>query len=129
MLLSSKSPSYNSTNTARGADQKTILKLYKTVIRSKIDYGFVVCGSALTSYKNFLMQSAIKVRPVLGDLRISLVVSQYTKAHEPPLSLRFKKLGLQCCTKIEYLCAKAAHNCIFNPKKYRGGVMVKALES
>ena len=29
-----------------GADQETLLRIYRALIRSKIDYGCIVCGSA-----------------------------------------------------------------------------------
>ena len=33
----------------RGADQSTLLTLYRTLIRSKLDYGAIVYGSASKS--------------------------------------------------------------------------------
>jgi len=33
-----------------GADEATLLRLYRSLIRSKLDYGAIVCGSARKSY-------------------------------------------------------------------------------
>ena len=33
-----------------GADRKVLLHLYRTIVRSKLDYGFIVYGSAKESY-------------------------------------------------------------------------------
>ena len=37
-------------NTTRGADRKVLLRLYRALIRSKLDYGCIVYGSARPSY-------------------------------------------------------------------------------
>ena len=37
-------------HTSWGADQHTLLHLYRSLVRSKLDYGSVVCGSARESY-------------------------------------------------------------------------------
>ena len=42
--------------------------------------------------------------------------SLYSEAYEPPLKLRFTKLGLQYYSKIESLPTNPAHDCIFNSK-------------
>jgi len=41
-------------HTAWGADQQTLIHLYRSLIRSKLDYGCVVCGSARGSYLRVL---------------------------------------------------------------------------
>ena len=37
-------------NTTWGDDQTTLLQLYRSLIRSKLDYGSIVYGSARKSY-------------------------------------------------------------------------------
>ena len=54
----------------------------------------------------------IKIRPWC----IQNITSLYTEVHEPPLHLRFYKLGLQYYTKIKFLPTNPAHDCILNPK-------------
>ena len=41
-------------HTTWGADQQTLLHLYRSLIRSKLDYGCVVYGSARSSYLHIL---------------------------------------------------------------------------
>jgi len=41
-------------HTSWGADQQTLLHLYRSLIRSKLDYGCIVYGSARPSYLNLL---------------------------------------------------------------------------
>ena len=36
-----------------GADQNTLLTLYRTLIRSKLDYGAIIYGSARKSYLKY----------------------------------------------------------------------------
>jgi len=42
------------THTSWGADQQTLLHLYRSLIRSKLDYGCIVYGSARGSYLHML---------------------------------------------------------------------------
>jgi len=41
-------------HTSWGADQQTLLNLYRSLIRSKLDYGCIVYGSARGSYLQML---------------------------------------------------------------------------
>ena len=41
-------------NTDWGADRKVLLRLYRTLVRSKLDYGCIVYGSARKSYLKML---------------------------------------------------------------------------
>ena len=41
-------------HTSWGADQETLLHLYRSLIRSKLDYGCIVHGSARGSYLRML---------------------------------------------------------------------------
>ena len=101
-----------------GADQQTLLKLYRTLIRSKIDYGCYIYGATRKSYlKSLNTVHHEGLRLVLGAFRTSPVESLYSEAYEPPLKLRFTKLGLQYYTKIKSLPTNPAHDCIFNPKQ------------
>ena len=100
-----------------GADFQTLLKLYRTLIRSKIDYGCYVYGAARKSYLKTLNTVHHEgLRLILGALRTSPVESLYSEAYEPPLKLRFTKLGLQYYSKIKSLPTNPAHDCIFNSK-------------
>ena len=79
-----------------GADRTTLLKLYRSLVRSKLDYGCIVYGSASKT-------ALAKLDPVhnqglclsLGAFRSSPVENLYVESHEPPLEIRRDKLALQ----------------------------------
>ena len=84
-----------------GADKSTLLKLYKSLVRSKLDYGCFIYGSARKSYLRCLDSiHHLGLRLALGALRTSPVESLYVEANEAPLSLRREKLALQYYTKL-----------------------------
>ena len=85
-----------------GADRTTLLKLYRSLVRSKRDYGCIVYGSASKT-------ALAKLDPVhnqglrlsLGAFRSSPVESLYVEAHEPPLEILRDKLALQYVLKLK----------------------------
>jgi len=69
-------------HTSWGTDQDTLLLLYTSLIRSKLDYGCIIYGSARSSYLRML-------DPVQNHaLRLCL------GANEPPLYVRRQKLSI-----------------------------------
>ena len=100
-----------------GTDPQTLLKLYRTLIRSKLDYGYYIYGAARKSYLktlNTVHHEWLKL--ILGAFRTFPVESLYSEAYEPPLKLRCTKLGLQYYSKIKSQPTNPAYNCNFNPK-------------
>ena len=87
-------------HTSWGAHQETLLHLYRSLIRSKLDYGCIVYGSARGSYLRMLdpVQNHA-LRLCLGAYRTS-ASSLCVEANEPPLYFRRKKLSLQYCLKL-----------------------------
>ena len=84
------------------ADKITLLHLNRSLVRSKLDYGCIVYGSARTSYSKAL--DAIHnqgLRLYLGSFRISPVDSLDVEANEPSLDLRRRKLTLQYIVKLK----------------------------
>ena len=79
-----------------GTDKNFLLHLYRSLVRPKLDYGCIVCGSVRTSYLKSL--DAI----CLGAFRTSPVDSLYVVANELPIDLRRLKLP--------------AFDCVFNPQ-------------
>ena len=71
-------------HTSWGADQETLLHLYRSLIRSKLDYGCIVHGSARGSYLRMLDP----LRLCLGAYRTSPASSLCVEANE--LLLYFK---------------------------------------
>ena len=100
-----------------GADKSTLLKLYKSLVRSKLDYGCFIYGSVRKSYLRCLDSiHHLGLRIALGALRTSPVESLYIEANEAPLSLRREKLALQYFTKLQSCPSNPAFDCTINPK-------------
>ena len=99
-----------------GADKYVLLKLYRSLIRSKLDYGCIVYGSARPSYLKMLNTVHHQgLRLALGAFRTSPVESLYVEAGELPLENRRIKLSLQYITKLKSDTSNPAYNCVFHP--------------
>ena len=99
-----------------GADKKVLLRLYRSLIRSKLDYGCVVYGSARQSYLRKLDSIHNQgLRLALGSFRTSPVNSLYAEANEPSLNLRRKKLSLQYYLKLKSKPDNPTHKVAFEP--------------
>ena len=73
-------------NTSWGADRSTLLHLYRSLIRSKLDYGSVVYGSARKSYLQTLDTVHNQgLRLAMGAFRSSPVSSLYAEGNKPSL--------------------------------------------
>ncbi len=103
-------------NTDWGADSTTLLRLYRSLVRSKLDYGCVVYGSAHDSYLQSLdrIQNAA-LRVCLGAFRTSPIASLHVEANELPLQLRRQKLALQYVVKLENNPRNPAYASVFQP--------------
>jgi len=104
-------------HTSWGADQQTILHLYRSLIRSKLDYGSIVYGSARQSYLKMLdpVQNQA-LRLCLGAFRTSPADSLCVEANEPPLHLRRNKLSVQYAVRVASHVSNPAREAIFNLK-------------
>ena len=72
-----------------GAECSVLVQLYRSLVRSKLDYGNIVYGSAPKSYLkqlNTIHHQGIRLS--LGAFRTSPVESLYVTADEPPLENR-----------------------------------------
>ena len=99
-----------------GADKSTLLKLYKSLVRSKLDYGCFIYGSARKSYLRCLDSiHHLGLRLALNALRTSPIESLFVEANEAPLSLRREKLALQYFTKLQSCPSNPAFECTINP--------------
>ena len=104
-------------HTKWGADKETLLKLYRALIRSKIDYGSFIYQSARKSYLKILNPIYhTGLRLALGAFRTSPVESLYTEANETPPKLRCNKLALMYYTKLKSNKKNPAYNNTFHPK-------------
>ena len=99
-----------------GADRKVLLRLYRALIRSKLDYGSIVYGSARKSYLRMLDTIHHQgLRLALGAFRTSPIESLLVEANEPPLHIRREKLALNYITKVKANPSNPANDIIFNP--------------
>ena len=107
-------------NTNWGGDRSVLLNLYRSVVRSKLDYGSILYGSARKSYLKCLDTIHDQgLRLALGAFRTSPVESLYAESNEPSLYSRREKLSLQYTTKLAANPKNSAHNCVINPKYER----------
>lgn len=85
-----------------GADRKVLLRLYRSLIRSKLDYGSIVYGSARKSYLQMLDTIHHQgLRLAIGAFRTSPVESILAEANEPSLYLRREKLSLNFICQVK----------------------------
>ena len=104
-------------HTEWGADRQTLIKLYRTLLRSQLDYGIFVYRSARKSYlKQLDPIHHGSLRLVLGAFRTSPIDSLYTEVHKAPLQIRSEKLALQYYTKLKSSPSNPAYDCTFDPK-------------
>ena len=101
-------------HTDRGADRIVLLRLYCSLVRSKLDYRCIVYGSARRS--NLKQLDPIHhqgLRIALGAFRTSPAQSLYIEAHEPSLTTRRFKLSLNYVLKLKSLPENPAYSCVF----------------
>ena len=79
--------------TSLGADRTTLLKLYQSLVQSKLDYSCIIYGSAYLQMLDPIYNQGLRL--ALGAFRISPVASLYVEAHEPSLYTRREKFSLQ----------------------------------
>ena len=97
-------------HTTWGADRTTLLQLYRSLIRSKLDYGSIVYGSARKSYLAMIDPIHHQgLRLALGAFRTSPTASLYVEADEPSLNTRREKLSLQYAIRIAGNDSNPAH--------------------
>ena len=99
-------------HTSWGADQTTLLKLYPSLVRVKLNYGCIIYGSARKSY--FHMVDPIHnqgLKLTLGAFRTSPVASLYVEADEPSLYL----ISLQYTLRLAANPSIPAHEVTFPP--------------
>ena len=80
----------------QGADRSMMLRVYRAIFRTKLDYGSVLYDAA----PFYILQEMVPVhnaalRFCTGAFRSSPVISIYTDVGEPPLHIRRKQLLMQ----------------------------------
>ncbi|PVD35295.1 hypothetical protein C0Q70_02255 [Pomacea canaliculata] len=101
-----------------GADRTVLLRLYRALIRSKLDYGSIIYGSAREAYLKILDPIHHQgLRICLGAFRTTPVQSLYAEAGEPPLSLRRLKLMLSYACRLKSHPGNPAYRAVFRPQR------------
>ena len=99
-----------------GSDRTVLLRLYRSLVRSKLDYACIVWGSARKSYLQMLDPIHHQgLRICLGAFRTSPVQSLYVEAGEPSLSIRRTRLAMNYVLKLKSDPHNPAYKCVFNP--------------
>ena len=93
-----------------GGGRDTLLMLYRTIVRSKLDYGCIVYGTASSAHLRQLdsIHNA-GLRLALGAFCTSPVSSMYTEANKTPLEERRLKLSMHYYLKTRACTDNPAH--------------------
>ncbi|GFO14999.1 RNA-directed DNA polymerase from mobile element jockey [Plakobranchus ocellatus] len=95
-------------HTDRGADRATLLKLYRTLVRSKLDYGSVIYGSAKKT-----RSEGPGPYTSSGPRETTPIKSLYAEAGEPSLEHRRMKLAFNYVLKLKSLPRNPCHEVVF----------------
>lgn len=104
------------TRTSWGADRKSMLLIYRALVRSKLDYASIVYSSA--NQTDLQLLDSIHhtgLRIVTGAFKSSPVLSLCAEAGEPPLMFRRHLLAANYVARISLNNTNPAHDIIFNP--------------
>ncbi|GBN63193.1 putative RNA-directed DNA polymerase from transposon X-element [Araneus ventricosus] len=100
-----------------GAESSSLLKIYRALIRSKLDYGSAIYGSPSKSTLRPLDTIHNQVlRLSLGAFRTSPILSLYILCNEPSLELRRERLAINLFFKIKSDDSHPSHYNVINPK-------------
>lgn len=103
-----------------GADRSTMLKIYKALICSKLDYGCFVYGSArLHSLTKLDTVHHTGIRIATGAFKTSPILSLCVESGIPPLLFRRHKLAINYISRLYLQPTHPSYNYIFKPKLTR----------
>jgi hypothetical protein len=103
-----------------GADQETSLMIYRSLIRSRLDYGSIVYQSASNTTLgtvNSIANEALRI--ATGVFKSTPINSIYILANELPLSLRREKLSLKYYFKIRSYINNPAYEHVIDISEVR----------
>ena len=98
-------------HTTWGSDRTSLIRIYRSVIRSKLDYGSMIYHSAKDNILKKLdpiHNTAIRI--CTGAYRSSPVDSLYAESGEPPLQIRRQQLLLQYYARSQQLPTSIAYS-------------------
>ena len=99
-----------------GANKSIVLKLHRTLVRSKLDYGNAVYGSTI----DYILKELDPIhhqglRIALGAFRTSPVQSLYAEAGEPSLKHRRLKLSMNFYLKLKSIPENPCYDLVSSP--------------
>ena len=98
-----------------GADYTTLMRIYTSYIRSKLDYGSIVYGSGRKSYLQALDPIHNQaLRLCLGAYRTSPCQSLYAEINKLSLNLRRKMLSVNYTLKLKSNPNNSTYISVFN---------------
>ena len=99
-----------------GSDSKTLIKLFRTLVRSKLDYGcFIYMNAKIKGDLEALdVLHRQGIRLCLGAFKSSPIESLYVEANEPPLEFRRKELAMRYALKIKSNPNNPTYDSIYN---------------
>ena len=109
-----------------GADRIVLLRLYRLLVCSKLDYRCIVYGSArqlILKQLDLIHHQGLRI--ALGTFRTS-AQSLYIEAHESSLTTCRLKLSLNYVLKLKSLPENPAYSCVFEPENTK---LFEAVES
>ena len=102
-------------NTKYGGDRTSLLRLYRSLVRSKLDYGcFIYWTASDNVIKKLDPVHTTALRIATGAFRSSPVTSLYAESGEPPLQIRRNQLALQYYTRSMHIPNSPIYDSIFN---------------
>ena len=104
-------------NTTWGADRTIMLRMYRSLIRSKLDYGCQVYGAARQKplkYLDTVQNSGLRL--CLGAFRTSPIESMHVEAKELPIRLRRRRLSILYALKLRSNPQNPANRDVFYPQ-------------
>lgn len=97
-----------------GADKATLLIIYRTLIRTKIDYRSILYSTSKPHHlKRIEAISNTAIRIASGAFKTSPIESLLAEASEPPLQIRQKQLAISYITKLASDPSNPTYNSIF----------------
>ena len=100
-----------------GGNKETLLKLYRTLIRFKIEYGCLIYQSARKSHMKILNPIYhTHLRLARGAFKTSSVESLYAESYDTPPKLRCYNLALKYYITLKVNPTNPAHNSTFRSK-------------
>ena len=100
------------------ADQETLLQLYRAMVRSRMDYGAIVYGSASEpTLKPLDIIANDYMRIATGMLKTSPIQSLQAITNEKPLALRRKELTMKYYFKMRTQLGNPVHTAAVTPRQ------------